>query len=320
MPATALAPHRLVEQPAFRAEIVKYVAYAYRQGRVKRADFDDVVQQIWAEVALGVTSFRPEKGTFDNWVRCIALNVVRHHVRGKKRYDKRFCEFQSNVMEQAAFDPSPERCLQRKQARGAISEALNNLPEQQTNVLLLHVVDDMSHGEIGESVGISESASQKCFQRTRNKLAQCLSSELLSAMPPFVTGCDEPTSSEGGFRWYEWSHRSGQIIAAVLAFLCFVPFNRGADSRASAPGEIRVAVSGRIDSMSQLDKPSVVHDEPTVHRDAPAGKLEPASLPSVPAVPKPTRGADKPGYVLDLAPLPPFKPTEHTVSHRPRGR
>lgn len=318
MPATALAPLELVERPAFRTVIVPYVAYACRQGRVKRADFDDIVQQIWFEVAMSIPSFQPEKGTFDNWVRCIALNVIRHHVRGKKRYDKRFCEYLPSVKEHPALDPSPERCLQRKQARFALSNLLDGLPEQQANVLLLHAVEDLSHGEIGEAVGISESASQKCFQRTRDKMAECLSTELLSAMPPFVTGCDEPTSHD--FRWHEWSHYSGQILVAVLAFLSFIPSNRVPHSRALPMDEITTIVTSKTNAMSQRDKPSDVPDEPSVLSDTACGKPAPASLPSVPVVATPTSVSDKPTYVDPFAPLPPFKATEHSSSHRPRGR
>lgn len=320
MPAAAHAPHRLVEQPAFRAVIVKYVAYAYRQGRVKRADFEDLVQQIWAEVAQSVASFRPEKGTFDNWVRCIALNVIRHHVRAKMRYAKRFCEYRSSVKEYATPEPSPERCLQRKQARCAISNALDSLTERQATVLLLHVVDDMSHGEIAEKVDMTESATQKCFQRTRDKLAECLSDELLCAMPLFATSCNEPASRKVVPRWHEWSHYSGQIAAAVLAFLCFIPANRVPLLRASATREIRTVVSRNMDSMYRLDKRSGVQDEPAVPPEAPTGKPEPASLPSVRAVPVRTGAADKPATIWQSVPLPPFKHVPRTVDHEPLGR
>jgi RNA polymerase sigma factor (sigma-70 family) len=315
MPAIALAPVEVVEQPAFRAVIVKYVAYACRQGRVNHADFEDVVQQIWFEVAMSIPSFQPEKGTFDNWVRCIALNVIRHHVRGKKRYEKRFCEYLPSVKEQPALDPSPERCLQRKQARFVLSNLLDGLSEQQANVLLLHAVEDLSHGEIGHIVGISESASQKCFQRTRDKMAECLANELLSAMPPFVTGCDEPTPRD--FRWHEWSHYSGQILVMFLAFLLFIPANRLLHSPPLKIDAMPTIVSAQTIAMSQPDKLSGGQDEPIVFQDPPTGKPEPAFLPSVPAVSTPTRGGDKPARVWRPLALPPRKFVERPWANRP---
>lgn len=62
MPATAPSPLELVEQPAFRVQLVKHVTLAYRQGRVKRADIDDIVQQIWALVFVRIATFQPERG------------------------------------------------------------------------------------------------------------------------------------------------------------------------------------------------------------------------------------------------------------------
>jgi predicted DNA-binding protein (UPF0251 family) len=221
----------------------------------------------------------------------------------------------------AAPEPSPEWCARRKQARCAITNAAENLPSRQVEVLVLHVVDDMSHGDIADELNISEAASQKCYQRARNHLARCITDEAFSVMPPFVSGCNESVSfNENSSRWTERSHYVGQIVATILAFLVFIPASQTAPSRASMTGEIRVLGAMQNDVMYREDKQVVVHDEPRVYGDAPSVKPEPASTPSDRNVPTPAKVGDKlsppPEYVPHLS----HKHDPSTADHRPNGR
>jgi predicted DNA-binding protein (UPF0251 family) len=218
--------------------------------------------------------------------------------------------------EHAAPEPSPERCARRKQAQYAIANAAENLPLRQVEVLVLHVVDDMSHGDIADELNISEAASQKCYQRARNHLALCISGEAFSIMPPFVTGCDESISSnENGSRWTERSHYAGQIVATILAFLMFIPLSQAPQMRASMTGEIRVLGAMQNAVMCRSDERAAVHDQPFVFRDAPNVKPDPASLPSVHNVSTPAKVGDKQSPLQDLAPIPPFKPKPRSDDH-----
>ena len=72
--------------------------------------------------------------------------------------------------------------------------------------------------------------------------------------------------------------------------------------------------------MYPSDKPSDVQDEPEVLRDAPAGKPEPASLPSVRVVATPMTGNDKPTYIPEYVPRLSHKRAPRTPDHRPFGR
>ena len=317
MPALA---HRF-QEPTFRESITSYVAVTCHRYRVRRVEVEDVVQEALTKIVTCIATFRPEKGEFDAWARGVALNVIRQHSRAAKRYSARFSEYHPNMDEHAAPEPSPEWCARRKQARCAIANAAENLPSRQVEVLVLHVVDDMSHGDIADELNISEAASQKCYQRARNHLALCISDEAFSVMPPFVTGCDESVSfNENGSRWTERSHYAGQIVATILAFLAFIPSSQTPQMRASMTGEIRVLGPIQNAVMSRSDERAAVHDQPFVFRDAPSVKPELASTPSVHNVATPAKVGDKPTYVEDLAPIPPFKPTESTTAHLPSGQ
>jgi RNA polymerase sigma factor (sigma-70 family) len=311
-----LAPALRFEEPNFRDAIAKYVTATCRRYRVRRVEVEDIVQEALTQIVASVDTFRPEKGEFDKWARGVALNVIRMHTRDAKRYGDRFSQYHPNVDDHAAPEPSPERCAQRMQARCSLLNAAKQLSTKQVQVLALHVLDALSHGDIGDELGISEAASQKCYQRTRNKLALCVQEDLLSIMPPFVSGCDEPISSKHGSRWPERSHYAGQFAAIIGALLC-VAMIPGMDQQNAKAG---VHSYAQKIVMYRYDKQANVSDEPAVHRDEPEGKQEATNLTSVSAVSTPTRAVDKPSPLRLYAPLPPHKHTVRPSVHRPRGR
>jgi RNA polymerase sigma factor (sigma-70 family) len=315
------APAFRLEEPTFRDGIAKYVTVTCRLYGVPRQEVDDLVQEALTKIVTLIGSFRADDGEFDQWAKGVALNVIRRHLRTVKRYVHRFFGYYPNVDDYAASDPSPEHCARQNQARCAIEDATKGISSQQTQVFILHAVHEMSHVEIGRKLCISEAMSQKDYQRARKHLALCISSEAFSVMPPFVTGCDEPVSfNKNGSRWTERSHYTGQAVAAILAFLTFVPLNQTPQMRASMTGDARVLGHVQNVVMYRSDERAAVHDEPAVFRDAPTGKPEPASRPSVHNVPTPAKVGDKRTDLQDLAPIPPFKPAPRSADHPLLGR
>ena len=316
MPALA---HRF-EEPTFRESIANYVTVTCHRYRVRRVDVEDVVQEALTKIVARIATFRPEKGEFDAWARGVALNVIRRYLRRAKRHGARFSAYTSNADDYATHAPSPERCVQRKQAWCSISNAMGKLTAQQVNVLISFDVHDMSHKEIGTKLNIPEAASSQCHKRAHKRLARCLDRELLSVMPPFVTSCDEPiTFHKNGSRWTERSHYTGQIVAAILAFLSYTPLNQAPQMHDLKTTETRVLGHVQNAVMYRSDERADVHDELRVLRDAPSGKPEPASLTSVRAVSTPAKRVDKlpppPEYVPRLSP----KHEPSTSDNRPNG-
>jgi RNA polymerase sigma factor (sigma-70 family) len=318
-----LAPAFRLKEPSFRECIANYVAVKCRRHRVPPVDVDDIKQEALAQIVAKVGTFQPEKSEFEQWARGIAWNVIREYLRKAKLYFATFTEYHSSVYDYAAQDPSPELCARQNQARCAIEQAAKGIRPKQVQVLDLHVVDEMTHGEIGAALNMSADASEKCFQRVCNRMAACIAGDILSTMPPFVSGCEQPMpTSELGSRRPELSHYAGQfataIAAVIAAFLMLITSKEPLPLHAMTIGKI--GTTGIVQSaLYQLDKPPYVPDEPMVYPDAPNVKPDPASLRSVRDVSTPTRTADKPTYVQDLAPLPPYKHTPDAFDHRLPG-
>ena len=306
-----------IEEFAFRDDIVNYVTNLCRRYRIKRPDVDDLVQEVLIAIMASVAKYQPEKGAFDKWARGIARNIIYRYLRDKTRYAAMFCEVHPNVDEYAAPELSPESSMQETQARCRLSSAANNLTEKQATILMLHVVDDMSHKDIATELKTTEEASQKCYQRARNRMAQCIAEEARCVMPTIETSCSDVSVPNGtASQWFDpskWSHYSGQIAAAIIAFLMFVPSNREVQPRASITGELP---TGHGHAMYEHDKQIAPLDKLVEYRAVPMAKPEPASMPSVRAMPAPKTFVGKPTPVKPL-PLPPYKQPVTPTKHRP---
>lgn len=317
-------PALRVEEPTFREGIEHYVTTKCRLLHVPSFDAEDLAQEAMTNIVAKVSSFEPEKSDFEQWARGIAWNVIREYVRRAKLYFALFTEYHANVYNVASSEPSPERCARRNQARCAIENASQGISSRQAQVLVLHAVHDMSHEEIGGELCISNAMSQKDYQRALDHLALCLAGKAFAVMPPSLTGCDEPNSFNANHsRWAERSHYAAHIIASIVVLLMFVPSclePKKLEMLESKSYDARVLDATQNAVMYSSDELSKVQDEPSVFQDAPTVKPEPASLTSVQVVPTPTRHGDKQTYVEDLAPIPPFKPTESTTAHLPPGR
>ncbi len=309
-----------VREVSFREGIATFVEVICRQNHVKRSNVEDLVQESLTQIVANIASYRPERSDFDKWGRGVARNVVRRHLRDAKRYAERFSEYHSNVDEHPVNEPSPERCVQRLQARCRLSSVANELTAQQAEILMLHVVDELSHKEIGAELEMTEGASQKCFQRARNYMASCFDREAFCAMPPFDTSCNDGSvpndSASQWFNWDKWSHYTGQVTAAILAFLLFWPTTEPMQPHAYVAGTI--TRSGAY-AMYRGDKPSVTPDKLDMYPHVIAGKPEPAFLPSVQAAPARKKVVGKPTPTRPAIPRSWYKHSVSSSVNRPPG-
>jgi RNA polymerase sigma factor (sigma-70 family) len=255
---------------------------------------DDVVQEVLTEIHASQASFQPGRGDLVQWTRGIAWKVIRRHVQDAEQVTKRFVEDHASIDQHPAPDPSPERCVQLQQARSAISTALKDLSPLHFEVFVLHVVDDLSHAEISERLQLSPANAQKCFQRARDHLAECLGDEHRVVMPPNLAACEESISTpKRRSRWSERSHYIVQVATLVMAVSVAFSMKWSTQSPPALEEEL-VPSAQQNDAMYDNDKRVMVHDEPSVLFDAVSVKPEPASLPSVRNVSTPAKLVDKP--------------------------
>ncbi len=127
------------------------------------ADAEDILQEIF--VGLPEALHRFDGRNFAGWLTVVAKRRSLMVVRAQNRRDE--LEFQAGP---SPAEPSEDRSL----ARVAIERALSGLPDPLRDVFLLKEVHGLSHREIADAMGITESVSQIRLYRARHALRKAL--------------------------------------------------------------------------------------------------------------------------------------------------
>lgn len=146
---------------AHRSELLRFLIA--RTGDA--AEAEDVVQEVWLKIAALQTG---PIANGKSYLFRIAHNLVLDRVRERKRRASR--EQSWSDTEHGPLPPSGEVADSREDAMQAmeareeavrLASAIANLPEGARNVLRLHKIDGLSHGEVAARLGISKSGVEK---------------------------------------------------------------------------------------------------------------------------------------------------------------
>jgi RNA polymerase sigma-70 factor (ECF subfamily) len=120
---------------------------------------DEIVQETWLIAVCRIRTFVPENGSFLGWLRGIAANVIRNHLRRRTPARGRV---PVAVTVQAADD-----AMQRREEAEQVARALAALPEQYEAVLRAKYLEDQSVAEIAVERGESMKAVESLLTRAR---------------------------------------------------------------------------------------------------------------------------------------------------------
>ena len=111
---------------------------------------EDLVQEAMIAVWTKAQSYEPTKGAVSTWVFTIARNL---------RIDRFRRDGNMPLTELGDYDepseaPEGEELLGRKQEDGLVARALESIPQEQREILLLSFVEDMPQSEIASKLAI----------------------------------------------------------------------------------------------------------------------------------------------------------------------
>lgn len=167
------------EKGAFKLMYVSCIAYVY--SIVKRyvgneSDYPDVIQEIFARVFLSIGTFDAKKGEFKIWLRRVVINqCMQHHRKGKSSATLVSI---NKVSEDHLQTDEPIHNL----SKADIEEFLNQMPEGYRQIFMLIIIDEYSHKEVGELLGISPETSRSQLSRAKNWLRKNLSNHRLKTL------------------------------------------------------------------------------------------------------------------------------------------
>jgi RNA polymerase sigma-70 factor (ECF subfamily) len=126
---------------------------------------DDIVQETWLTAVRRVRSFDPQRGSFMGWLRGIAQNVIRHHLRSRQR--------RTLSIEGTSISVPQDVTLDRRDTAQDVIRALADLPERYEAVLRAKYLEQRSVEEIAADWQETPKAIESLLSRARQAFREC---------------------------------------------------------------------------------------------------------------------------------------------------
>jgi RNA polymerase sigma-70 factor, ECF subfamily len=169
---------------AYRGLVEKYQGrvFAMVYGMVRnREDARDITQEAFVKAYRNLGSFRLEAG-FYTWLYRIAMNLAIDFTRKRKRretggFDEGIATREEDgTIAEIHHEDGPSRQLERKQLFTRIMDAMEQLPEDQRQVILLRELEGLQYKEIADVMGIPEGTVMSRLFYARKELQKLLAS------------------------------------------------------------------------------------------------------------------------------------------------
>jgi RNA polymerase sigma-70 factor, ECF subfamily len=163
----AIRRAKVGDRDALRFLYVRYAdnLYGYVRSIVRDEHAaEDITQDLFAKLPSALARYEPRSVPFAAWILRVARNLALDHLRALRAVP---CE-EVRAVEPYADDFSVERSR-------ALRDALDALPRDQREVLILRHVAGMTPGEIARSLGKTEGSIHGLHHRGRRTLQRELS-------------------------------------------------------------------------------------------------------------------------------------------------
>jgi len=291
-------PAFLVRLVELRADVERFLARESRKRANGNDGIEDKSQDVLAAAVESQESFDAEAGDLRAWTLGIAANVVREGDRAKRRYDARFSSEDGESESTPAPAASPERIAHWRDVQRKIAKAMEQMPPEFFEVLLLVGIEGRSHQEVAEKLGISEALAKKRLERARTYLLKTsgLSRDDLRSFMPFLwlVGEEHASRLERLRKLLGYVHPTGNALGVIIGLLLLAP---GPECPAARTG-LRYHVP-IVAAMQELPQPRPPAISPEAVPCSPAEPTKPPRPERAPRAPTVTR----PRVVVDLSGL-----------------
>jgi RNA polymerase sigma-70 factor (ECF subfamily) len=167
-----IANNRKCQEQLFKLFYGKMLSVCIRY-RPDRDSAQEVLQEGFIKVFDKIGAF-DHKGSLEGWIRRIVVNTAIDHIRKSKKDP--FRTDQDDDFKLGASDPMVEmEELQLLELKAELAmEAIQQLSPAYRTVFSLYVLEDYSHKEIAEKLGISEGTSKSNLAKAKMNLQRIL--------------------------------------------------------------------------------------------------------------------------------------------------
>ena len=143
------------------------------------AEVEDVAQEVFIKAYRALSTFRGDSA-FYTWLYRIGINTAKNHLVAKGRRAPTSTEFDANEAE--SFEDAaqlhdintPERLLQSKQIGQTANAAMEALPEELRNAIVLREIEGLSYEEIAVAMKCPIGTVRSRIFRAREAVAEKL--------------------------------------------------------------------------------------------------------------------------------------------------
>lgn len=125
----------------------------------------DVVQETFINIFNHLDQFKESEPSFKGWIKRICVNNALQKFRKKGYQNESYPEV---LPDHRASAPEVDAKLNADD----LMDLISTLPDMYRQVFCLYVVEDYSHREIGEKLGIKESTSRSTLTRAKNMIKE----------------------------------------------------------------------------------------------------------------------------------------------------
>lgn len=134
----------------------------------------DLAQETFVRLYQSRMRYQPS-ASFSSYIFSIAANLARNHHRWSARHPADpMHELQNGGKEPASEDSTPDEVLARGETALAVQRAVQDLPPDLRETLVLFTYHDLGYHEIADVVGCSTKAVETRLYRARHILKEAL--------------------------------------------------------------------------------------------------------------------------------------------------
>lgn len=170
------------DRQAFDRLVAKYQRKLGRLvGRLVRdsAEVEDVVQEAFIKAYRALPAFRGDSA-FYTWLYRIGVNTAKNHLAAQGRRAPTSTEFDNDEAEHFAEGDllrdidTPESLLMTKQIGQTVNQAMDSLPDELREAIVLREIEGLSYEEIAQAMGCPIGTVRSRIFRAREAVANKL--------------------------------------------------------------------------------------------------------------------------------------------------
>lgn len=134
---------------------------------------EDLEQEAYLKIWQNQNKYQDE-GKKSSWLSVVTANLCRDYLKSRfNKYNNR--TLQGEIIEKVSVTPKYEEKLDKKKRQKIILKAVDELPKELRQVIILYEFEEKTYKEIAEKLNIAEGTVKSRLFNARKILAQKLS-------------------------------------------------------------------------------------------------------------------------------------------------